>query len=156
MIYVDFPKTGIIFGNSIPEYFITLFLIIWGSDIMGIMVSAVASTPNVAMTAMPFVLILQLIMSGVMFSLKGWAEKIANITFSKWGMSAMGSIGDLNSEELPLSISLAFPNVIRLSTEPAYDAVPENLFMAWGIMLLISAVCILIAVLSLKIKNRGS
>jgi len=156
MIYVDFPKTGIIFGNSIPEYFITLFLIIWGSDIMGIMVSAVASTPNVAMTAMPFVLILQLIMSGVLFSLKGWAEKIANITFSKWGMSAMGSIGDLNSEELPLSISLAFPNVIRLSTEPAYDAVPENLFMAWGIMLLISAVCILIAVLSLKIKNRGS
>jgi len=156
VIFVDFPEEGILFGSALPEYFITLFLIIWGSDIMGIMVSAVSATPNVAMTAMPFVLILQLIMSGVLFELNGWAEKIANITFSKWGMSALGSIGNLNSEELPLSMSLVFPNVVRVSTEPGYDFVAENLYKGWGFMGIISAVCILIAIVSLKIKNRGS
>lgn len=156
LIYIDFPSKGIIFNKSVIEYFITIFLIIWGSDIMGIMISSVASTPNVAMTAMPFVLILQLVMSGVLFELKGLAEKIADITFSKWGMSALGSIGDLNNEELPLKMSLLFPEVVRLESESVYEATSENLLKAWGFIMLINIVCILIAVISLKIRNRGS
>ena len=156
MVYIDFPSDGIIFGESIIEYFITVFLVVWGSDIMGIMISSVASTPNVAMTAMPFVLILQLVMSGVLFELKGWAEKIADITFSKWGMSALGSIGNLNDEELPLKMSLLFPEVVRLESEPAYECTSENLLKAWGFIMIINVVCVIIAVLSLKIRNRGS
>jgi ABC transporter permease protein len=38
LIFIDFPSNGIIFGGSLVEYFITLFLLIWCSDIMGIMV----------------------------------------------------------------------------------------------------------------------
>lgn len=156
MIYIDFPSDGIIFSESIIEYFITILLVVWGSDIMGIMISSVASTPNVAMTAMPFVLILQLVMSGVLFELKGWAEKIADVTFSKWGMSALGSIGDLNSEELPLKMSLVFPEVVRLESESVYECTSENLLKAWGFIMIINIVCVIIAVLSLKIRNRGS
>ena len=155
-VFIDFPGEGIIFGKSVIEYFITLFLIVWGSDIMGIMISSVASTPNTAMTAMPFVLILQLVMSGVLFELSGWAEKIAYITYSKWGMSALGSIGNLNNDTLPLKISKAFPNVVRLSTESAYDATAQNLLSAWGSILLIAFCCMLISGISLKIRNRGS
>lgn len=155
-IYIDFPSEAIIFGHSIIEYSITLFLIIWCSDIMGIMISSVSPNPNTAMTAMPFVLILQLVMSGVLFELEGWSEKVANITFSKWGMSALGSIGDLNSEELPLKMSLVFPQVVRLETESVYDATAGNLLTAWGVILIIGIACMLISILSLKIKNRGS
>ena len=154
--YIDFPDTGIIFGASIIEYFITLFLIIWGSDIMGIMISSIASSPNAAMTAMPFVLILQLVMSGVLFDLNGVADKIAYITISKWGMSALGSISNLNSEALPLKISEAFPQVVRLESEAAYEYTVQNLLQSWGVILLISISCYFIAVLSLKIRNRGS
>lgn len=155
-IFINFPKEGIFLGFSIIEYFITLFLVIWCSDIMGIMISSVASTPNAAMTAMPFVLILQLVMSGVLFDLKGWAKGVANITFSKWGMSALGSIGDLNSEELPLKMSLVFPNVVRMETESVYDATASNLLAAWGCILLIGISSAVISILSLKIRNRGS
>lgn len=153
---IGFPAQGIIFPSSLTEYFLTMFFIIWGSDIMGIMISSVASGPNVAMTAMPFVLILQLVMSGVLFELNGWASKIANITFSKWGMSALGSIGDLNSETLPLSLSLVFPSVTRLAEEPEYNAVSGNLCTAWGNMIIISIVCVLLSIASLKIRNRKS
>ena len=155
-IFIDFPSEGIILNQSIFEYFITLFLIIWGSDIMGIMISSVASTPNVAMTAMPFVLILQLVMSGVLFELNGWSEIIANVTFSKWGMSALGSIGNLNDEGLPLKMSLVFPEVVRLETEKAYESTSENLLQAWGVIAIIGSVCTLISIISLKIRNRGS
>ena len=154
--FIDFPKYGIILESSVHEYFITLFLIVWCSDIMGTMISSVAGNPNVAMTAMPFVLILQLVMSGVLFELSGWSEKVANVTFSKWGMSALGSIGDLNSDELPLKMSLVFPQVMRLETESAYESTAENLLSAWGCILLIGLGCVVISIVSLKIRNRDS
>ncbi|MBP3309863.1 MAG: ABC transporter permease [Ruminococcus sp.] len=154
-VFIDFPSDGII-TVAIPEYFITLFLVIWGADIMGIMISSVASTPNVAMTAMPFVLILQLVMSGVLFVLEGWSETVANITFSKWGMSALGSIADLNDEGLPLKMSLVFPEVCRLEEEAAYEAAASNLIGAWLMIMLISVVCVIISIISLKFRNRGA
>ncbi len=155
-LFIDFPSEGIIVEGAVVEYFLTLFLIIWGSDIMGIMISSVSPNPNTAMTAMPFVLILQLVMSGVLFELNGWAEKIAYVTYSKWGMSALGSIGDLNSEDLPLKLSAVFPNVVRLETEAAYEATSENLLKAWGCILIIAVCCTIISIVSLKIRNRDS
>ncbi|WP_155250363.1 ABC transporter permease [Ruminococcus flavefaciens] len=155
-IFIDFPSTGIIFGSSIIEYLITLFLMIWCSDMMGIMISSIASTPNVAMTTMPFVLIMQLVMGGVLFELRGWFKKFAYITFSKWGMSALGSIGDLNSKDLPYKLSQAFPNVVRIEAEQAYDATAHNLLNSWICIVAIGLVCVIISIVSLKIRNRGS
>lgn len=155
-VFIDFPSRGIIFPHAIAEYAVTLFLVIWCSDIMGIMISSVASTPNAAMTAMPFVLILQLVMSGVLFDLKGWSAKVADITFSKWGMSALGSIADLNDPKLPLQMSKIFPQVVRLEPEPVYDATAGNLLLAWGMILLLGAACGAVSLLSLRIRNRGS
>jgi len=154
--FIDFPKEGIIFPYAVIEYFITLFLVVWGSDIMGIMISSMSSNPNVAMTAMPFVLILQLVMSGVLFELSGWSKKVAYITFSKWGMSALGSIADLNDPELPLKMSLVFPEVVRLENEAAYEATTKNLMQAWGAIGLIAIICMLLAIVSLKIRNKDS
>ena len=154
--FIDFPQTGIIFKYAVIEYFITLFLVIWGADVLGITVSSLVSTPNAAMTAMPFVLIIQLIMSGVLFELSGISEKIAILTVSRWGMSALGSIGNLNSESLPLSLSLIYPNVERVSVNPEYDFVVGNLYQSWGNILLLTAVCVLVSIFGLKIRNKGS
>ncbi len=155
-LWVDFPAHHVLLGAALPEYFITLFLIVWASDIMGLMVSSVSSTPNVAMTAMPFLLILQLVMSGVLFRLSGWAKYIAYITCSKWGMSALGCIGNLNDPDLPLGMSLAYPEIVRLSFNSAYDPTVQTLLTAWGSLLLICFGCTVIAILSLKIRNRGA
>ncbi len=156
-IFIDFPKDGIIFSSSILEYFITLFLIIWGSDIMGIMISSISSTPNMAMTIMPFILIMQLVMSGVLFELDGIYDKIAYVTFSKWGMSALGTIGNLNDTDLPYQLSKVFPQITRLGEgETAYEYTSENLLKAWGCIGLISFCSSFIAVISLKIRNRGA
>lgn len=156
-VFIEFPSDGVILP-SVAENFITLFLVILGADIMGIMISSVASNPNVAMTAMPFVLILQLVMSGVLFVLDGWSEQVANITFSKWGMSALGSTADLNDiENFPLKLSLVPGNVVnRTAVVEMYDSEALNIIKAWGMIILISAVCILISVGSLKFRNRKS
>ncbi len=156
MIFIDFNKKGILIPIALIEYWITIFLITFGADLMGIMISSIAGTPTTAMTIMPFVLILQLIMSGVLFELSGWSQKISCITFSKWGMSALGSIADLNSSDFPLKLSAAFPQVVRLETESCYDHTAGNLLTAWGCCVVISIFCYLISILSLKIRNHGS
>ena len=155
LVFIDFNTEGII-TSAYVEYFITIFLLTFGSAIMGIMLSSIAGNPTTAMTIMPFVLILQLIMSGVLFELSGMSKKIAYITFSKWGMSAFGSIADLNNAKYPLKISAAYPMVERLETEACYDCVAGNLFTAWGWCIGLLICCIGISILSLKIKNRDS
>ena len=154
-IFVDFNSDGIIMWGLL-EYFITIFLLTFGADIMGLMISAISPTPATAMTIMPFVLILQLVMSGVLFELEGWAEKISYITFSKWGMSAFGSIADLNNDKYPLALSEIFPQVVRLNTESCFEHTAENLLTAWGWCLGISLVFYIVGIIALKIKNHGS
>ena len=156
MILIDYNKEGALLSNAIIEYFITIFLITFGADIMGIMISSISGTPATAMTIMPFVLILQLIMSGVLFDLTGWSKKISYITFSKWGMSAFGSTADLNNDVFPLKISKAFPQVVRLEKERCYDHIGSNIIKAWVWCIVIGIVCYLVSIISLKLRNRNS
>lgn len=155
-IFVDYSGDGIILSNPLFEYFITIFLIMFGSDIMGIMISSISGNSTTAMTIMPFVLIIQLIMSGVLFELSGWSEKVAYATFSKWGMSAFGSIADLNSDAFPLKLSQAFPQVIKLESEACYEHSLKNLLTAWLWCIIISGFCYIASIVSLKIRNHGS
>lgn len=147
--------------NPLVEYFITIFLLTFGAAVLGLMVSAFSGTPTTAMKIMPFVLIIQLILSGVLFELTGFAEHAAAITFSKWGMSAFGSIGDLNSLEPKIASELAdkIPNfdksIVAVSDE-IFNHEAGNLLIAWGWCLGLTLVFAVIAVVSLKIKNRDS
>lgn len=150
MLFIDFNEDGIIFDSSLIEYFITIFLTILSSDIMGLAISSIVRTPNTAMTVMPFILIIQLIMSGVLFSLEGITEKIANLTISKWGMEAMGSIGNLNDDSLPLKISAIFPNVVRLEPEDAYEYTSEHLLRVWIVMALFVIIFTIISIIALE------
>lgn len=59
------------------------WLIIFCADALGILVSCIVKTENAAMTVMPFVLIVQLVMSGMMFLLPDNAKPIKKLTISK-------------------------------------------------------------------------
>lgn len=152
--FIDFNTEGLYLSSAYLEYFISIFLVIFGSDVMGFMISSVANEASTAMTIMPFVLILQLIMSGVLFELKGWSAKIANITFSKWGMSAFGTIADLNNEKYPLKLSQVFPNVVRLEDDVKFTYTTHNLMKSWICCIGLTFIFYVCSILCLKIKNR--
>lgn len=150
------PKAVI--GNAYIEYFVTIFLLTFGAAVLGLMVSSFSGTPTTAMKIMPFVLIIQLILSGVLFELEGFAEVAACITFSKWGMSAFGSIGNINKGLLP-KIADDIPNFDKLDIEdkdPLFNHNPETLLHAWGWIAGLIVVFAIISVISLKIKNKDS
>lgn len=143
------------------EYFITVFLLTFGAAVLGLMVSAVSDSPNTAMKIMPFILIVQLILSGVLFDLSGIAVYFADITFSKWGMSAFGSIGDINSLEPKIASELAekipnFDKSIVAVSEDIFNHDVGVLLTSWIWCIGLTILFAILAIVSLKIKNKDS
>ena len=106
-LVVGMPEKGILFQKSFFEMFFTVWLTITASMALGFIISAFVKSGDKAMTCAPFVLIIQLLFSGILFELKGAGSKIAYATISKWSVESLGSIADLNSltmkmqEEIP-------------------------------------------------------
>ena len=71
------PDSGII-GPRVVDMYISFLLIIFASDLIAMLVSCIVKNENEAMTVMPFVLIVQLVMSGAVFELSGVTELISN------------------------------------------------------------------------------
>ncbi len=91
------PKCdGVILGNAVLEMMVTIFVTIYVSAGFGLLISAVSKNGDRAMSVAPFVLIIQLLFSGILFSLNGATEKISYFTFSRWSMEALGSTNGLN------------------------------------------------------------
>ncbi len=158
-VSLHYPSSKALIGNIYLEFFITYFLITYGADVLGLAVSSIVKSPTTAMTVMPFILIIQLLFSGMLFTLEGPMNYIANITLSKWGLNAACISADYNGlekvEKLRISryIKQAADNndlplndtMIRQITEQAYGEARENpvyryeagnLLTQWGIVLI--------------------
>ena len=94
---LPFPTKGLIFGNFLVDFFITFFLVIYSSDVLGLAISALVKNTTAAMTVMPFVLIVQLIFSGTVFPLTGAASSLSDLTIAKWGQRVLCVEADLNN-----------------------------------------------------------
>jgi ABC-type multidrug transport system permease subunit len=117
--------------------------VIYAADVLGMLVSCIVKTETAAMTAMPFVLILQLVMSGIIFELEGAAAAIANITISKWGVNAICSIADVN--RMPDALFLT--NV----SFSDYEHLTGHIARLWMLLIVFALIYGALATLSLKL-----
>jgi hypothetical protein len=90
------PGATLLFSPVIG-LFITFFLTIFAADILGVLISCIVKNETAAMTAMPFVLIIQIVMCGIIFKLDGIAAYVANATISKWSVVSICVIANINS-----------------------------------------------------------
>ena len=142
---IGMPEEGILFGSSYFEMIMTVWLTIEASMAMGFVISAFCRSGDRAMGAAPFVLIIQLLFSGILFELDGAGEYIAYATVSKWSVEGLGGIADLNS--LKLKIQEQLPTVEH-EIEEIFEHTVEHLFFNWailfGMMLLCGVVCTIV------------
>lgn len=183
IVGVHFPKIGIITPSGLMDLGITILLITYAADIMGLMVSSLVRNTTTAMTVVPFLLIFQLIFSGNFFAL-GKADFVKYLTISHWGMDGMCTIGQYNS--LPMTtlwktmvrfqdITIADTQPIRevvqymkendmvdsfkdwagaQSGNPAYEATVSNVWLCWGMLLLMIVVFAAVSVIALQLIDR--
>lgn len=147
------PGEGIVFNNLMVELFIAAFLLMYASDALGLMISCIVRKPDVANAAAPYILIVQLIFSGVLFGLEGTTEKASFFMLSRWGMEAIGSSCALN--DLPLQIQLSVPTVVH-TAEDMFESTSEHLHRAWGIMAAFTVLYLIIGTAALVGVKKDS
>ncbi|MCD7817815.1 MAG: ABC transporter permease, partial [Lachnospiraceae bacterium] len=134
------PDSGLVFPMVI-DFYLSILLILFASDMIALLISCIVRSENTAMTVMPFVLIIQLVMAGTIFSLDGLTELISYLTVSKWGMNALCAIANTNT-----ALSLVY----RYQGDGNSNPSAGNLLCIWILLLVFAAIYIFISILALK------
>ena len=85
------PGNGIVTESFMIDFFITIFLVTYASDMLSLLISCIAKTTTAAMTVMPLVLMVQLIFSGAMFSLPDSIKNLSPLMISNHGIAAINA-----------------------------------------------------------------
>ena len=116
----------------------TTFLTLIASTSLGLMISSLVKNPTQANSALPLLLLPQIIFSGILFDLEGPARFISWLMVSRWSIGGYAASLDINSmvPEAVQGMSLPFDG------SAAYDATWENLALNWGVLCAHSLVCL--------------
>lgn len=144
---VDKQKEGVFFEHYSVEIIFTIWLTILASTAMGLMISAFVKEEDKAMTIAPFVLIVQLLFSGILFTLEGVGKKISYCTVSRWSVEGLGSIARLNNLELKMQKD--YP-MLEHEAEQFFDATKSHVSQTWIILIAMTVFCIICSITVLK------
>lgn len=152
---LDFPSSNLIFnGGSFLKYYISIFLIMYAADAMGMLISSIVKTNELANLIAPIIIIIQLVLSGVLFKLNGGViEFISKLTISHWGMSALGRIAHLNgmiSRAVLEDESGQLAAIMPTASESYYVASSKELLFVWLVLLLFVIVFAILSMLFLR------
>ena len=96
---LNMPGSGLITESFLIDFFVTLLLITYCSDMLSLLISSIVHSTTAAMTVMPLILMIQLIFSGGIFSLPPGVNGIKEFMISSHGMAAICAEARYN--ELP-------------------------------------------------------
>lgn len=116
---------------------ITSFLTIFASNNLGLMISACVKNISQANSALPLLLIPQIIFSGVLFNMEGIGKYLSWLMLSRWSVGAYGTLVNINAmipEPIILFDGTTIPQPFKESV--VYDPTWSNLALNWGILLL--------------------
>lgn len=151
----ELPSQGVIGEFTILEYYVTLFLILFAADALGLCISCIVKNEQLASQLSPYILIVQLLFSGVLFAMEGAASSVSALMLSRWGMEALGSISNLN--DLPLRLQEEFP-MIPHHADDSFLSTAGHLKTVWLILLVFAIVPMIVgnfALHSVKNDKRG-
>ncbi|HEY9810849.1 MAG TPA: ATP-binding cassette domain-containing protein [Halomicronema sp.] len=119
---------------------ITTFLTLFTCMSLGLMVSALVKNASQANSALPLLLLPQIIFSGVLFKMEGAASYISWLMLSRWSVGAYGALVNVNAmvpepTKLPDGSTIPLPFEATAVYEPTWG----NLTLNWGILCLHSA-----------------
>ena len=148
------PEAGLIFGSAMVEYYLSIFLVMYASDMLGLMISCFVKTEQLASQISPYILIAQLLFSGLLFPMEGASEIISAFMFSRWGMEALGSISNLNA--LPMKI--AYENGYDVPFDPIdyFTYTSDHLLTVWLVLLAFAVGCMLIGIIALHSVKKDT
>ena len=144
---IDKKRSGIFIQNFNIEIFFTVWLTVLVAITMGFVISSMVKSGDKAMAIAPFVLIIQLLFSGILFTLKGAGEFISYCTISRWSVESLGSIADLN--ELQLKLQKDYP-MLEHEAEDFFKATGGHVLQSWMILIVMTGLFMVISIVMLR------
>ncbi|NVB85088.1 MAG: ATP-binding cassette domain-containing protein [Kofleriaceae bacterium] len=115
------PAHGIVLP-ALVELYVTIVLCGIAGVALGLALSAIATTPDKAMSLIPLVLVPQVLFAGLMFQLSGVTKAISWLVASRPGVDALSAIVSIND----------LPSLLPLPFEPEHAHTPAILLGTWG------------------------
>lgn len=114
---------------------ISTFLTLLASISLGLLVSSFVKNISQANSALPLLLLPQIIFSGVLFKIEGTASLVSWLMLSRWSVAAYGTLVNLNAM-VPEPIRLPDGRTVPQPFEPTaiYEATWSNLSFNWGML----------------------
>ena len=131
---------------------ITTFLTLLTSISLGLLVSAVVRNSSQANSALPLLLLPQIIFSGVLFKMEGIASKVSWLMLSRWSVGAYGALVNVNAMVPKGFDGKPIPN-LPFEASSVYDLTWQNLSLNWGILCLHTAIYLAVALWLQKRKD---
>lgn len=144
---IDKKRSGIFLDNFSIEILFTIWLTILVAITMGFAISSMVKTGDKAMVIAPFLLIIQLLFSGILFTLKGAGEFISYCTISRWSVESLGSIAKLN--KLQLKLQKDYP-MLEHEAEDFFRANGSHVLQSWMILIMMAALFMGISIVLLR------
>jgi ABC-type multidrug transport system ATPase subunit len=163
---VDFPQQGL-FVPAPLEMFSTVFIAMVTSIAIGLFVSSLAKSPEMAMYMLVMMLFFQFFFAGIIFDLRDKpAEPLSYFTTTRWSMIALGVTVDLEEvaentiicntlEDDPMTPEVGdeLTNCIHYPEATEDLLLPyneENLLISWGVMVGMGLVFLALTGISIK------
>ena len=140
---VDVPDKGLIFSAPV-ECFLTLLLTMYSTTCMGLLVSAVSPSRNVATSLLSVLLVPQVVFSGAVFELKDFTRAFANIIHAFWGTSSLAISFNMEGMEMQaIHVASLGRDIIAETPYREYlESSAGNLVGTWGMMILLGVICV--------------
>lgn len=163
MIFIRFPGPENPFSSVFfLNMFITVYLIMLAADAMGLFISSLVKSGDIANIIAPIILIIQLVLSGVLFDLSGFGKFLSYLTFSKWGMDCLGALGNMNSLEIN-SLHYAsemnrfqLRDVLSTPFNPDFEPNGWNLWKGWLMLMIFCVGLVFLSALLLRRVAKDS
>lgn len=146
-----------IFLPALLEVYITLALTAVAGVILGLAVSAVATSEDIANTLLPVILIPRVIFAGAIIPLKDWVSTIVAMIFPiRWSMAALGSIVGLHSDKLSGDKLFGKDYIYHGTLYSIYSQsdATQRVLLSWLALAIIIVVLTLVIGIFLKRKDR--
>lgn len=159
------PARGILLPAPL-EMVISLALCALAGLFGGLLISSLVRSTDRAMSIVPIVLIPQIVFSGAVFDLSGWAKALSYLTVSHWCLAALGSTVRLNEMASRVAVNgravtlahpgTPLPDVIANWPKEMYSS-PDGVHLLgyWGALLLCCVLCLLGTYAALRRGDAG-
>ena len=176
---VIWPMGLPLWGALLPapvELLIGIWLAALGGVGLGLLLSAFAATIEQAVSLLPLIMLVQILLAGLVFPLPGPLVPLSYVTLSRWGIDSLGTTTDLNRlyyMSAPAAppgtrpASLFIPTTFDLSSYDAISGTRDvytseaqqtsrrvHLASRWGIQALQTLFCLCLAGMLLRRSDR--